>query len=162
MDTKQLVLKLALEAAKESLAVDSLDNRMRLQKAVYLLQASGANLGYRYSWYLKGPYSTALTQDYFAIAEAENAGDADDGRSLKGEVVERIKTAAKILTQPPEVKATRIPVSWWYELLASLHYLKTSERYSGPALRQELIKRKPHLKDHVDLGVAHLRQHGLL
>ncbi|CAG9259208.1 conserved hypothetical protein [Burkholderia diffusa] len=160
MDTKQLVLKLALEEAGQSLDVDTLDDRMRLQKAVYLLQAAGANLGYRYSWYLKGPYSTALTQDYFAIAEAVRDGDAADGRSLKDEVAQRLKVAAKILVRPQQAK--EIPIPQWYELLASLHYLKTSEGYTGAALKRVLSTRKSHLAEYADLGIEHLKNFDLL
>lgn len=36
------------------------EHRLRLQKFVYLLQAFDVRLGYDYSWYLHGPYSTRL------------------------------------------------------------------------------------------------------
>ena len=49
METKQLVLKRTLETINEDLDVVGLDNRLRLQKAVYLVQAAGADLGYTYS-----------------------------------------------------------------------------------------------------------------
>ncbi|MFM0561414.1 hypothetical protein [Paraburkholderia sediminicola] len=160
MDTKQLVLKLSLEAADQSLAVDSLDDRMRLQKAVYLLQAAGANLGYRYSWYIRGPYSTALTQDYFAVAEAMGSETLDDTRSLKEEVAQKIRTAAKVLVKPAAARHISTPL--WYELLASLHYLSTTEHHAGAALKRELTKRKPHLAAHVDLGIEHLKRFDLV
>lgn len=160
MDTKQLVLKLALEAADQSLTVDSLEDRMRLQKAVYLMQAAGANLGYRYSWYLRGPYSTALTQDYFAIAEAIGEGDLDNTRSLKAEVAQKIRKAARVLVKPAAVR--HIPTPSWYELLASLHYLAHVEKHGGSALKRELAKRKPHLAQHTDLGVDHLKRFELI
>ncbi|KGD19553.1 hypothetical protein DP42_4659 [Burkholderia pseudomallei] len=151
---------MALEAADQSLAVDSLEDRMRLQKAVYLMQAAGANLGYRYSWYLRGPYSTALTQDYFAIAEAIGEGDLDDTRSLKAEVAQRIRKAAKVLVKP--AAARNISTHSWFELLASLHYLSKTENFGGAALKRELSKRKSHLADHVDLGLDHLKRLELL
>lgn len=159
MDTKQLVLKLALEAAGQSLDVNSLDDRMRLQKAVYLLQAMGTNLGYHYSWYLKGPYSTALTQDYFAVAEAEQAGGDGDARTLKPELVTKILAAAKVLQKPAAARSLSTP--HWYELLASLHYMHSREHLSGATLKNTLGTRKPHLKPFVDVGIDHLHRHGL-
>jgi hypothetical protein len=159
MDTKQLVLKLALEAAGQSLDVDSLDDRMRLQKAVYLLQAAGTNLGYHYSWYLKGPYSTALTQDYFAIAEATQAGNDGDDRTLKAELVAKVQSAAKVLSKPSTAKGLSTP--HWYELLASLHYIHSREHLSGAALKNTLSTRKPHLAPFVDVGIDHLQRHNL-
>ncbi|MEZ0606175.1 hypothetical protein ACAX43_29220 [Paraburkholderia sp. IW21] len=161
MDTKQLVLKLALEAADQPMDVNTLDERMRLQKAVYLLQAAGASLGYRYSWYLKGPYSTALTQDYFALAEAKQQGDDAAGqRSLKPEVLERIKAAAQVLRKPAAARPLSLPN--WLELLASLHYLATSEHFEGERLKRELSRRKPHLAATVDVGIEHLKKCNLL
>jgi len=45
----------------------SFSNRLKLQKIIYLLQASGISLGYTYSYYLYGPYSTELTKEAFQI-----------------------------------------------------------------------------------------------
>src|SRR3712207_9330456 len=49
--------------------------RKRVQKAVYIGQLTGVDLGYRFSWYVKGPYSTALTRDYYDLAEDVNSGE---------------------------------------------------------------------------------------
>ena len=40
---------------------NSLDNRVIIQKKIYLLQEQEVDLGYEYNWYLKGPYSPTLT-----------------------------------------------------------------------------------------------------
>jgi len=45
------------------------DKRLILQKTVYLLQAFGLNIGYRYSWYLRGPYSPELAHTAYSVAE---------------------------------------------------------------------------------------------
>lgn len=44
------------------------DKRLILQKAIYLLQAFGLNIGYRYSWYLRGPYCPDLTKVAYSVA----------------------------------------------------------------------------------------------
>jgi uncharacterized protein YwgA len=41
--------------------------RLVLQKTVYLLQSYGINLGYKFSWYIHGPYSPDLTKDAFRL-----------------------------------------------------------------------------------------------
>ena len=159
MDTKQLVLKRTLEAAGQSLAVDSLDDRLRLQKAIYLIQAAGADLGYRYSWYLKGPYSTSLTQDYFALSEVAKNERDEDTRILKPEFVSKVRDAARVLMKPADVNLSR---PQWYELLASLHYMSKFERLPEGQLQQTIRARKPHLEGAVLAGIRHLKLHGLI
>lgn len=39
--------------------------RLKLQKLIYLMQSTNLNLGYRFSLYLHGPYSTQLARDGF-------------------------------------------------------------------------------------------------
>ncbi len=63
MDARLAALKLVLNELGETSDISSVSERLRLQKAVYLTQALGLNLGYHYSWYLRRPYSTSLTQD---------------------------------------------------------------------------------------------------
>ena len=41
--------------------------RLTLQKSVYLLQSFGVYMGYRFSWYVRGPYSTRLASNGFAL-----------------------------------------------------------------------------------------------
>lgn len=49
----------------------ALDNRVRIQKYVYLAEHLGIETGYSdtYSMYLYGPYSPKLADDYFSLAE---------------------------------------------------------------------------------------------
>ena len=44
-------------------SMDDFAGRLTLQKTVCLLQAFGVNLGYRFTWYLHGPYCRALFRD---------------------------------------------------------------------------------------------------
>jgi hypothetical protein len=48
-------------------SVDSFQERLKLQKTVYLLQAFGIYLGYGFNWYLYGPYSPGLTRDAYEV-----------------------------------------------------------------------------------------------
>lgn len=159
MNTKQLVLKLVLECAEQPLSVDSLDDRMLIQKAVYLLQEKGADLGYRHSWYLKGPYSTNLTQDYFAVNEAIKDGTLDGQRKLNPDFATKVRTAAQVLKKPVAVKLDKPS---WYELLASIHYLLKKDDKAPAQMRKTMAEKKPHLVGYIDAGIAHLQKHSLI
>jgi uncharacterized protein YwgA len=41
--------------------------RLVLQKTVYLMQSYGLYFGYKFSWYVHGPYSPELTREAFKI-----------------------------------------------------------------------------------------------
>ena len=41
--------------------------RLRFQKTVQLLQSFGIDLGYRYNWYIRGPYCPDLAKDGFEL-----------------------------------------------------------------------------------------------
>ncbi len=49
-------------------SMDEFSDRLKLQKLLYLLQASGIYPGYDFSWYLRGPYCSILTANAFALA----------------------------------------------------------------------------------------------
>jgi hypothetical protein len=158
MDTKQLVLKRTLETIKEKISVDDLNDRLRLQKAIYLIQAAGADLGYRYSWYLKGPYSTALTQDYFAVAEQLKSPHIDE-RKLGQAFADKVIAAAKVLKKPPTIT---LETHFWYELIASIHFVMKEEKVKESDVFAIIQKRKAHLADFVVTGIQHLRKHKLI
>ncbi len=45
------------------------ENRLKLQKIIYILQDRGLNLGYTFDYYLYGPYSTDLTRSAFQVKD---------------------------------------------------------------------------------------------
>lgn len=56
-----------LKRILKDFSMDTFDNRLKLQKIVYLLQAKGLNLGFQYELYLYGPYSERLTKVGFDL-----------------------------------------------------------------------------------------------
>ena len=69
MDARLVNLQLVLNELGVDANIDTLDKRVTFQKAIYLAQAVGVPLRYRYSWYIMGPYSRELTRDYYALHE---------------------------------------------------------------------------------------------
>ena len=52
-----------------SFNMKTFENRLKIQKIIYLMQAYGLNIGYTYGLYLYGPYSTELTRDAFSMPD---------------------------------------------------------------------------------------------
>jgi hypothetical protein len=52
---------------------DSIKDRIKLQKTIYLLQAYGLHSGYGFSWYKYGPYSQDLSYDAYAVLGPERS-----------------------------------------------------------------------------------------
>jgi len=44
--------------------------RLILQKTIYLLEQFGLNIGYSFSWYLRGPYSPSLARDAYELTKS--------------------------------------------------------------------------------------------
>lgn len=68
IDNRTILYKVAEEFGLER---DSTEERLKLQKTIYLLQAFGLKLGYGFSWYRYGPYSQDLVYDAYAVLGSE-------------------------------------------------------------------------------------------
>src|SRR5437870_273040 len=121
MTPAQIELKLVLDAIGEELKLDSFPNRLRIQKKLYLTQLTGLDLGYRFGWYLYGPYCRELTSDAFRLAEQIREGAQDH-------VTQHLSPIARTLSSKAISTWQDVPSGLseddWLELLASLHYLK--------------------------------------
>ncbi|WP_192847455.1 hypothetical protein [Aureimonas sp. AU40] len=160
MDAKQIALKLVLDGLNEADDIQSVSERVRIQKAIYLAQVMGVNLGYSYSWYVKGPYSTSLTRDYYALQDSADEVDGEiAGKTLHPDLLDKMSNIRHLLAKPVEVALDK----WqWYELLASMHFLLVASRYNFERACQVLRDTKPHLSDFLEVGYQHLMRHGLL
>ena len=120
------------------------DNRMQMQKAVYLLQAMGVPMGgYGFRWYKHGPYSQDLHDDMFH----ENIR-SERPIQLHQEFEEQISKLHDIIHDP---HAAPYNTAQWMECLASMRYLKENIMAfdsSREAVIAELERRKPHLNRH--------------
>lgn len=116
-----IALKMVLDELEFPPDMRQFANRLKLQKAIYLIQLFGIDLGYRFSWYLRGPYSTDLTKDLFEIYTNEKE---IENYSEKYNFEPRVKKRFRRWSFFNKPTSVDLPIEEWYELLASIHYLK--------------------------------------
>jgi hypothetical protein len=116
-------LKLILEKAGISdINLETFSQRFNIQKRIFLIQVMGCDLGYRFGWYIRGPYCRDLTADAFALKDELNAGERDYEKfHLELETSERIGRAQALWARPGDLDVSNDD---WLELLASIHYLR--------------------------------------
>lgn len=160
MDTKLIVLKLFLDALDIKDKIETVDDRKRVQKAIYLGQLGGVDLGYRFGWYLMGPYCPSLTKDYYALAGELAARSTDyKGKSLKDSVKNSLSSIAPLLRSPGDIELAQ---ENWLELLASTHFLLTISGLDYNSAHEALRQKKPHVERYFEKAVATLKSHTLL
>lgn len=120
------------------------EQRMEMQKAVYLLQDMGVPVGdYGFRWYRHGPYSQNLQDDMHY-----ESGRICATLTLSKEYAESIDRLRDVIHSK---KKGNYSVSHWVECLASLHYLRENLLSFNAPMEEvvaELEKRKKHLSDH--------------
>jgi uncharacterized protein YwgA len=62
--------------------LEDFDSRLKLQKYVFLARKFGLDLGYKFSMYIRGPYSPDLAQDYYNLPK--RGADIPDSFDRKG------------------------------------------------------------------------------
>lgn len=87
--------------------------RKQLQKLTYMFEVFGLDLGFRFSWYVHGPYDRRLTSVLFN----------DDKDESVREVLDKFKNEDKKLRQLKKFLGRDIHSSRALELIGSLHYL---------------------------------------
>lgn len=100
-------------------SLETLNDRILLQKKVYLAQDIGLPLGYGYSWYIHGPYSTDLTAvAYQIIPEGDTAIENHSLKEPYASIISKVNSLESVINE----KNLKISVVQWYELIASIAY----------------------------------------
>lgn len=160
MSAKLATLKLFLDELGIDSNINTVDDRKRVQKAVYLGQIARVDLGYRFGWYLRGPYSPGLTRDYYALADSDGTDDIDtQGRVLKPELRERLRKIRPLLDVPSDVTLSQED---WLELLASLHFLRSVSKFDREQAMARIRVEKPYLQAFLNEAETQLQRYGLL
>lgn len=126
------------EVYDEAFVYCQLDHRIKLQKAVYLLENMGVHVGdYSFSWNKYGPYSLGLDSD------AQKCDSQDEQHIIFSDIAERgFHKIREYIHEKGGYDCVQ-----WMECIASLHYLKHVLRYQQAELLNELTRRKPYLTD---------------
>lgn len=133
MADRKIALKLLMD--KLELGTSDFDQRLILQKTIYLLQHVGLDLGYRYNWYIHGPYAPMLTEDAFDISGNKTYYDKLVRKSsLSEDAMRRVKNFKSQF-------GDYLNKAKMLELLASLLYL--GDRQGRSYARSKIREFKP-------------------
>ena len=100
--------------------VQTFDTRFFIQKNWYFLQEFGADLGYAFGMYIRGPYSPALARAAYALQDLEYESEEIESVSVNTDAIGRMRAFMRDIDQLiSRTKGRR----YWLELLASLHFL---------------------------------------
>ena len=98
----------------------TLNDRIELQKLVYLAQEATGSQVYHFNPYIRGPYSPSLTRDLYGLLEPGRRDELEEQASayqLNSSTVENLERAQSIVA--PKATLSRVK---WLELVASMHY----------------------------------------
>lgn len=124
----------------EDFSYSEFEKRMKMQKAIYLLQEMGAPIGdYSFFWYKHGPYSQDLQDTMYAIKNVSDENTAEFSADMEKDITRVGKALAEtgVYSQ-----------SQWAECMASVYYLLKNIFQVGTAdekICEELRNRKPYL-----------------
>ena len=146
MDTRLVNLQLVLKELGVDPSIETLDERVTFQKAIYLAQAAGIPLHYRYSWYKMGPYSRDLTRDYYALHEYSSQSGA---RAMEVELREPFASVlSRLKGEMAAPCGSCLKQREWLELLSSVHYLRKNVKLDADEIQKRLNVEKPLLSTH--------------
>jgi len=135
-DTKQIEHTLRmLDALKVRADMSSFDERLRLQKIVYLLEELGLQTDWRFSWYLRGPYSPSLAHELYRHGKLRVRGRQLTDGDMK--VLEKFRKKFDPHATPVELEAA-----------AAVLFIGESHRGrydSASKLIDQVREEKPHL-----------------
>lgn len=132
----EVLKELYSEVYSEAFNYSKINDRIKLQKAVYLMENMGVYVGdYSFSWEKYGPYSLAL--DYDAKSCSETANIEVTFSDYAKQCIARLREFLDLHGEYSSLS--------WMECIAALHYLKYVFRFSDNTVMEELKTRKPHL-----------------
>ena len=160
MNRQQIGVMLVLDSLGLEFDLSSFNDRLIYQKAIYLAQAAGVNLGYYYHWYLHGPYCSPLASDGYDIGTETALKEWEEWHLSDGSKT----TLEKIKTVFSETNRQKLADS--IELLASVHFLIERKRVKDRNVKEitATLKRfdKPFDEDEVGGALGELERYGLL
>jgi uncharacterized protein YwgA len=149
------LLKAVLDQLELEPKIDTERDRKLMQKAVYLAQRAGADLGYRFGWYIKGPYCSKLADVYYRL---DKNREPEPQLKVSGNSSTVLRKVKALLDVPNGVKLERPE---WAELVASVDYLRKISGLSEADASKTLEDQKPALAPFEAQAKQALQQAGL-
>jgi len=117
--------------------IDKLEDRILLQKKIYLLISmnSGIDLNYKFNWYLHGPYCPELANDAFKLFESSNNLNFAKHYHLS----EAARKMVEKVNKYDGLKPQKYSLSRWYELIASVYFVYCEYNVTGVKDREKII-----------------------
>lgn len=101
-------------------SMKTFEERLRVQKTIYLLQAFGIYLGYDFSWYMRGPYCSLLATNGFELESVyDNIEPTEKIRFRKNAVQKKFEQFIQFIHG---LNTDQL------EIAASLHFLKQTKK----------------------------------
>lgn len=133
-------------------SLETINDRILLQKKIYLAQDIGLPLGYGYSWYIHGPYSTDLTAvAYQIIPEGKTSIENNTLKEPYAKIIDRVNLLEDIIGE----QNLKISVVQWYELIASIAYWYNCGYKTQQAATEKIHETKPQFtEDQIQAGYS--------
>lgn len=127
------------------------EQRLLWQKIGYLAQQLGAALDeYTFTWYKAGPYSPGYTSLLYSLPDAL-------GESLNYELADSAKKQLKPMKEIITSKPEGVSIPKWFELVASILYLKKNSGLNKKEVLKSLVRKKPFFNnDYINNCAWHL------
>lgn len=152
MNSEQILLKLIFDELNITPNWSTCENRRIVQKTVYLLQEAGIKIGYRFSWYLLGPYCPELTQHCLDLNFNLSVNDNSYQKyELHSDITTILDTIKPLLNPPGKIS---LPQEDWLELVASQLFLMKN-RSSDPEITMfKMQSDRSHLLTYKDIAIT--------
>lgn len=115
---------------------NNFDKRLRLQKAVFLIEQKSHDFDYQFSLYLRGPYSKELARDYYSITD--NSYIDTDG-SLSNDA----KKMAEVMFGKDNI---------WLEIASTIVMFSNKQKPESAVERTKEFKTDVLLNSNLDMG----------
>lgn len=120
MDKKLVAIFLLMRELRQNWSIDGFQDRLFMQKAIYLTQVLAIDLRFRFGWYLRGPYSKDLTDCLYELDADEKLRATIAALTLRDEFATKMQHLKDLVKNNP----TNLDEARWLELVSSIHYLK--------------------------------------
>lgn len=128
------------KAAGKRLSIDKFNDRLMMQKGCYILNRWGYGPTYRYSLYIRGPYSSELAHDYYELG-----GFTGEETDVPDSIISKLSSVIKRGVKYAEAYSTVLLV-------------KENNPYKPPEyILKRSLEIKPNLKVEVEEAFASIQ-----